>query len=141
MAAVASADGAGEEVLHDIAFTVAPGQLVALVGPSGAGKTTITGLIARLHDATRGTVRVGGRDVRDVSQRSLRQVVGVVPPFRVAHADRPQARHQFHEPQCVRDAEGVVVPGVPGPHGEHLGDPGDPHLAAKDFGHALGSHP
>ncbi|WP_179503737.1 ABC transporter ATP-binding protein [Nocardioides daedukensis] len=74
-------------VLHDISFTAAPGEMVALVGPSGAGKTTITHLVARLYDATAGTVRVGGHDVRDVSLESLEAIVGYV----------TQDSHMFHD--------------------------------------------
>jgi ATP-binding cassette subfamily B protein len=66
------------EVLHDITFTAAPGEMVALVGPSGAGKTTVTHLVARLYDVTGGTVRVGGVDVRDLTLQSLEDAVGYV---------------------------------------------------------------
>jgi ATP-binding cassette, subfamily B, bacterial len=75
------------EVLHDITFTAQPGQMVALVGPSGAGKTTVTHLVARLYDATSGAVRVGGLDVRDVTLQSLEDVVGYV----------TQDAHMFHD--------------------------------------------
>ena len=75
------------EVLRDITFSAEPGQMVALVGPSGAGKTTITHLVARLYDVTRGVVRVGGHDVRDVSLESLESVVGYV----------TQDAHLFHD--------------------------------------------
>jgi ATP-binding cassette subfamily B protein len=75
------------EVLRDISFTARPGQMVALVGPSGAGKTTITHLVARLYDATGGAVRVGGHDVRDVTLQSLEDVVGYV----------TQDAHMFHD--------------------------------------------
>jgi len=75
------------EVLHDISFVVEPGQMVALVGPSGAGKTTISSLVPRLYDATSGVVRVGGVDVRDATFASLRAVVGVV----------TQDPHLFHD--------------------------------------------
>ena len=74
-------------VLHDVSLQVRPGQLVALVGPSGAGKTTITQLVNRLYDVQSGVVRVGGRDVRDVAQESLRDVVGHV----------TQDAHLFHD--------------------------------------------
>jgi ATP-binding cassette subfamily B protein len=75
------------EVLRDISFRADPGQMVALVGPSGAGKTTVTHLVARLYDTSRGTVRVGGRDVRDVTLQSLEDVVGYV----------TQDAHMFHD--------------------------------------------
>ncbi|GAA3672369.1 ATP-binding cassette subfamily B protein [Yimella lutea] len=83
-----SADkGGGSAVLQDISLYAKAGEVVALVGPSGAGKTTITGLVARLYDPTSGTVRVGGEDLRDVSFESLRDRVGVV----------TQEAHMFHD--------------------------------------------
>lgn len=74
-------------VLHDVSLRVEPGQMVALVGPSGAGKSTITHLVARLYDVGSGTVRVGGRDVRDLTLQSLEDAVGYV----------TQDAHMFHE--------------------------------------------
>ena len=65
-------------VLHDVSFTAPAGQLTALVGPSGAGKTTITHLVSRLYDPDDGTVRVAGFDIRAVTQQSLRDTIGVV---------------------------------------------------------------
>lgn len=65
-------------VLHDISVTAPARQLTALVGPSGAGKTTITHLVSRLFDPCEGTVHIGGFDLRTVTQESLRDVVGVV---------------------------------------------------------------
>jgi ATP-binding cassette subfamily B protein len=75
------------QVLHDISLVAEPGQMVALVGPSGAGKTTITHLVARLYDVDAGAVRVGGHDVRDVTLQSLEDVVGYV----------TQDAHMFHD--------------------------------------------
>jgi ATP-binding cassette subfamily B protein len=64
--------------LEDISFDGEPGQLVALVGPTGAGKTTISYLVARLYDVTAGSVRIDGIDVRDITLRSLAESIGVV---------------------------------------------------------------
>jgi ATP-binding cassette, subfamily B, bacterial len=74
-------------VLHDVSFTAPARQLTALVGPSGAGKTTITHLVSRLYDPDQGAVRIGGFDIRDVTQESLHDAVGVV----------TQDAHLFHD--------------------------------------------
>src|SRR5579859_4071272 len=65
-------------VLHEMSFTAPAGKLTALVGPSGAGKTTITQLVARMYDPNDGAVRIGGLDIRDITLGSLHDVVGVV---------------------------------------------------------------
>jgi ATP-binding cassette subfamily B protein/subfamily B ATP-binding cassette protein MsbA len=72
-----------EPVVSDIDLVIEPGQTVALVGPTGAGKTTLANLLLRFYDVDSGKVKVDGRDVRSVTQRSLRQQMGVVPqePF------------------------------------------------------------
>jgi ABC-type multidrug transport system fused ATPase/permease subunit len=80
-------DRGGDEVLHGISFTAEPGQMVALVGTSGAGKSTIASLVARLYDVDVGAVRLGGVDVRDLTIDSLRETVGLV----------TQDGHLFHE--------------------------------------------
>jgi ATP-binding cassette, subfamily B, bacterial MsbA len=68
-----------QEVLHDINLDIAPGEIIALVGPSGAGKSTMFNLIPRFYDATGGMVKLDSVDVRDVTQRSLREQIGIVP--------------------------------------------------------------
>jgi subfamily B ATP-binding cassette protein MsbA len=72
-----------QEVLHDVSFVAAPGQMIALVGHSGGGKTTISKLIPRFYDPDEGVVRVDGRDLRDIALRSLREQIAVV--FQDAH--------------------------------------------------------
>jgi ATP-binding cassette, subfamily B, bacterial len=79
--------GPTRNVLDGVTFTAPSGRLTALVGPSGAGKTTITSLAARLYDPGSGAVRIGGYDLRDVTQESLHDAVGVV----------TQDAHLFHD--------------------------------------------
>jgi ATP-binding cassette subfamily B protein len=74
-------------VLKGVSFRAQPGELIALVGPSGAGKTTISQLVTRMYDVQHGAVRVGGMDVRDVTLQSLRDAIGVV----------TQDAHMFHD--------------------------------------------
>ena len=94
--------GANQEVLRDVTFQAPPGQLTALVGPSGAGKTTITHLVSRLYDPGEGAVRIGGHDIRDVTQDSLHDVVGVV----------TQDAHMFHD--TIRANLAYAKPGASG---------------------------
>jgi len=75
------------DVLHDVSFRAGPGQLIALVGSSGAGKSTMASLVSRLYDVTDGAVRVGGVDVRQATSDSLRDAIGVV----------SQDSHLFHD--------------------------------------------
>jgi ATP-binding cassette, subfamily B, multidrug efflux pump len=75
---VRAAYKADEPVLCDVSFRAEPGQTVAIVGPTGAGKTTIINLIPRFYDVTEGAVRIDGHDVRDVTRASLRGQIGIV---------------------------------------------------------------
>ncbi|MGG5257194.1 ABC transporter ATP-binding protein [Phycicoccus avicenniae] len=87
-------------VLRDVSFTVEPGSLVALVGPSGAGKTTITSLVARLYDPTTGAIRINGVDLRQAATESLHDAVGVV----------TQDAHLFHD--TIRANLDYAAPGA-----------------------------
>ena len=77
----------GDEVLHDISLTLAPGTVTALVGPSGSGKTTLASLLPRLYEVSSGSIKIDNRDLRSITQESLRKNVGVV----------TQDPHLFHE--------------------------------------------
>jgi ATP-binding cassette, subfamily B, bacterial len=90
----------GVEVLHGVSFRVEPGQLVALVGSSGAGKSTIASLLPRLYDVDAGAVRVSGVDVRDLSFDSLRETLGMV----------TQDGHLFHD--TIRENLRFAAPGA-----------------------------
>jgi ATP-binding cassette, subfamily B, bacterial len=90
----------GVEVLHGVSFRVEPGQLVALVGSSGAGKSTIASLLPRLYDVDAGAVRVSGVDVRDLSFDSLRRTLGMV----------TQDGHLFHD--TIRENLRFAAPGA-----------------------------
>ncbi len=65
-------------VLHDVSLTVAPGETVAIVGPSGGGKTTLCQLIPRFYDVTAGSISIDGMDIRDLTQRSIHENIGIV---------------------------------------------------------------
>ena len=88
------------QVLHDVSFCVEPAALVALVGPSGAGKTTISSLVPRLYDVAAGAIRVNGVDVRDATLASMRDAIGVV----------SQDPHLFHD--TIRANLEYASPGI-----------------------------
>jgi ATP-binding cassette subfamily B protein len=92
------------EILKGVAFTVPPGRTLAIVGPTGAGKSTISRLLFRFYDVNAGAVRIDGQDVRDVTQDSLRQSIGVVPQDTVLFNDTVRYNIAYGRPGAS-DAE------------------------------------
>src|SRR5580700_2305370 len=88
-------------VLHDMSFTAPAGKLTALVGPSGAGKTTITQLVSRMYDPNDGAVLIGGHDIRDVTLDSLHDVVGVVTQDAHLYHDTIRANLLYARPSAT----------------------------------------
>lgn len=131
---VARPDNApAHDVLHDISFHAAPGQTIALVGHSGAGKTTITNLAGRLYDVDSGAVRIGGVDVRDTSLASLYATVGVVTQDAHLFHDSIRANLAFARPdatdeelvEALRTAQlGHLISSLPGGLDTVVGDRG-----------------
>ena len=93
----------GAMLLHDLSFRIEPGQMVALVGPSGAGKTTIAGLVSRLYDATGGTVLLADTDVRTATIQSVRERVGVVSQDAHLFHDTLRANLRYARPDATDD--------------------------------------
>ncbi len=107
---LASLEGVGqldesvpEPILHGIDLHVEPGQTLALVGPSGAGKTTISGLVSRLYDPTSGSVRVGGVDLRTATSSSVRDRIGVVTQDSHLFHDTLRANLRYARPEATDD--------------------------------------
>lgn len=90
-------------VLRDVSFLAPAGKLTALVGPSGAGKTTITHLVPRLYDPGSGAVRIGGHDVRDLTLQSLHAAIGVVPQEAHLFHDTIRANLLYARPEATED--------------------------------------
>ncbi|HVV49459.1 MAG TPA: ABC transporter ATP-binding protein [Polyangia bacterium] len=92
---------AGRPVLQGIDLRVAPGETVALVGPSGGGKTTLMSLLQRLHDPERGAIKIDGVDIRDFTQRSLRRQIGVVLQDGLLFDDTVSANIAYGKPEAT----------------------------------------
>jgi ATP-binding cassette, subfamily B, heavy metal transporter len=91
-------------ILHDVSFRVPAGRRVAIVGPSGGGKSTIARLLFRFYDVDEGAIRIDGQDLRDVTQHSLRRVIGVVPQDTVLFNDTVRYNIAYGRPGAA-DAE------------------------------------
>ena len=93
----------GAWVLRDVSFVAEPGTMTALVGPSGAGKTTLSGLVPRLYDAVHGSLTVDGHDVRDVTLASLQRAIGVVTQDAHLFHDTIAANLRYARPEATDD--------------------------------------
>ncbi|WP_184289133.1 ABC transporter ATP-binding protein [Nocardiopsis algeriensis] len=100
-AAPQAQSGGDTQVLSEVSFRAEPGTMVALVGPSGAGKTTLTHLVSRLYDPTGGSVSIGGLDLREVSMDSLRETVGVVTQDTQLFHDTVGANLRYARPEAT----------------------------------------
>jgi ATP-binding cassette, subfamily B, bacterial len=100
------------DVLHGVSFRVEPGQMVALVGHSGAGKSTIANMVPRLYDATSGAVRVGGVDVRQATLASLREAIGVVSQDAHLFHDSIRANLVYARPEATEDQLWTALEGA-----------------------------
>ncbi len=102
-------DTPSQPVLYDVSFSAGPGQLIALVGPSGAGKTTISQLVPRLYDVRSGAVRIDGVDVRDATFDSLRQSIGMVTQDVHLFHDTIRANLLYAKPEASDDEIAEVL--------------------------------
>jgi ATP-binding cassette subfamily B protein len=94
---------AKRQILFDVSFEVPAGRTVAVVGPSGAGKSTLSRLVFRFYDVTAGRVLVDGQDIRDVTQKSLRAAIGIVPQDTVLFNDTIYYNIAYGRPEASRD--------------------------------------
>jgi ATP-binding cassette subfamily B protein len=94
---------AARPILHDVSFTVPSGKTVAIVGSSGAGKSTVSRILFRFYDVAGGSVRIDGQDIREVQQASLRAAIGVVPQDTVLFNDTIYYNICYGRPDCTRE--------------------------------------
>jgi ATP-binding cassette, subfamily B, heavy metal transporter len=107
-----SYDPQGEPVrtiLHDISFEIPAGKTVAVVGPSGSGKSTLARLLFRFYDVQQGGIFIGGQNIQDVTQRSVRQAIGIVPQDTVLFNDTVEYNIAYGRPGATRaEVEGAA---------------------------------
>ena len=89
-------------ILEDISFTIKPGETVAIVGPTGAGKSTLSRILFRFYDIQSGSVTIDGKDIRDVSQDSLRRAIGIVPQDTVLFNDTIEYNIGYANPKATQ---------------------------------------
>ena len=120
-------------ILRDVSFRVPAGNTVAIVGPSGAGKSTISRILFRFYDVSAGSVRIDGQDIRDVTQASLRDAIGIVPQDTVLFNDTIGYNIRYGRPQAsdgeVEEASRLArvhhfVEGLPTGYGTKVGERG-----------------
>ena len=97
-------DGAGKVVLRNVSFTARAGQMIAIVGLSGAGKTTLVNLLPRFYDVTGGAILIDGTNIRDVTLKSLRQQIGIVTQETVLFDETIASNIAYGQPQATREA-------------------------------------
>ncbi len=99
---VSFAYDADRPILHDISFSIPPGRKVAVVGPSGAGKSTLARLLYRFYDITAGSIFINGQDISQVTQKSLRQAIGIVPQDTVLFNDSLLYNIAYARPEATQ---------------------------------------
>lgn len=92
--------GSEEDVLHQVSFTAKPGQTTAIIGATGSGKSTLMNLILRFYDVTGGRILIGGRDIRELDRRTLRQLIGYVPQKNVLFSGTIESNLRYGSPQA-----------------------------------------
>jgi ATP-binding cassette subfamily B protein len=91
------------EILHEVSFEIPAGKTVAVVGPSGSGKSTLARLLYRFYDVQAGCIRIGGEDIREVTQASVRQAIGIVPQDTVLFNDTVAYNIAYGRPGAGQD--------------------------------------